>query len=120
MGDSYLKKNVALNAVIMLYSTSSIFSKNASAYSFFDYRFYVFYGGMIAVLAIYAILWQQIIKYIPLGVAYANKAFSIAWGMLWGVLIFDEKLSAGKCIGAAIVIGGVLWFSLDNRKNMYE
>lgn len=73
--------------------------------------FIIFYGGMILLLGIYAIFWQQIIKRLPLTLAFANKAVTVIWGMVWGVLIFHEHLSVGKFVGAAVIIAGIVLYN---------
>lgn len=59
----------------------------------------------------YAIGWQQIIKHMPLASAYVNKAATVLWGLVWGLLIFKESLTPGKIIGAVIVAVGVVLFA---------
>ena len=61
-------------------------------------------------LGIYAIVWQQIIKKLPLTVAYANKAITVVWGILWGILFFDESISFFKILGAMIIIAGIVLY----------
>ena len=68
------------------------------------------------ILAVYAIGWQQIIKTMPLSVAYANRAVTVAWGMIWGFLIYSEKITSGKIIGSLIVISGVILFAFSDNK----
>ena len=63
---------------------------------------------------VYAIGWQQVIKRLPLTMAYANRAITIVWGIIWGLLFFNEKLNAGKIIGAVIVIAGVLLYVTES------
>ena len=70
--------------------------------------FVFWYALVILNLGIYAIVWQQIIKHLPLNTAYANKAVTIAWGILWGVLFFHEQVKWNMLVGAAIVIVGVI------------
>ena len=55
--------------------------------------------------------WQQIIRILPLTTAFANKAVTTAWGLLWGLLFFHEQITIGKIVGVALVIGGVVLFS---------
>ena len=55
----------------------------------------------------YAILWQQALKKFSLVVAYANKSFLVIWGIMWGTLIFGEKVTANMVIGALIIILGI-------------
>lgn len=40
------------------------------------------YGLVILTPGVYAIVWQQIIKRLPLTAAHANKAVTIVWGFL--------------------------------------
>ena len=74
-------------------------------------RFLVNYGGLIFIMLVYAVGWQQIIKHLPLIAAYANKATTVVWGVLWGVLFFHEDLSAGKIVGVLLVIAGVMLYA---------
>ena len=66
------------------------------------------YALVLLNLGVYAIVWQQIIKHLPLTTAYANKAIGIVWGILWGILIFHEQLKWNMIVGAIIVIIGVI------------
>ena len=59
-------------------------------------------------LGVYAIVWQQIIKKLPLNTAYSNKAVIIAWGILWGALFFGEAVKWNMILGAVIVVIGVI------------
>lgn len=98
--------------MLAIYSLSSVCSKLAAGYPFMSPGFILFYGGMIALLGFYAIAWQQVIKRLPLTTAYANKAVTLIWGIIWGVIFFHEKITPTKVIGAAIVLLGVVLFSL--------
>lgn len=106
---------IFLHLLLMLYSTSGIFSKLAAGQPFLSLRFCLYYGVVILLLGIYALVWQQIIKCLPLTVAFANKAVTVVWGMVWGVLWFQEQLTAGKLIGAVLVISGVVLFAQADR-----
>jgi drug/metabolite transporter (DMT)-like permease len=103
-----------LHIILCLFSLSGLFSKLASGESFLSINFCLFYGGVILILGIYAICWQQIIKRMPLSLAYANKAITVIWGMIWGILIFKEQLKIQQVIGAVIVIVGVVLYSMEN------
>ena len=57
----------------------------------------------------------------PLTLAYANKAVTVIWGMVWGVLFFGESITVTKAIGAVVVIFGVVLYSFeDNKKSEVE
>ena len=105
-----IKLYLALHIFLMIYATSSIFSKLAAGKPFMSLPFIFLYGMQILLLAFYAIGWQQFIKRMPLSVAYANKAVSVIWGCVWGVLIFHEHLTAGKIIGGVLVLIGIAMY----------
>ncbi len=105
-----------LHAALMFSSLGGICSKTASGKAFLSFEFCVFYSLEILILGVYALLWQQIIKKIPLNVAYANKAVSLIWGMIWGTVIFKEHISPANLIGAAVVLSGVLLMVTGGEK----
>ena len=114
---SEAKALVALHVLLAVYSLSSVCAKLASGFGFMSLGFIGCYGGMIALLGVYAIGWQQIIKRLPLTYAYANKAVTVLWGIVWGVLLFQEQVSAFKLLGAAVVLAGVVLFSLAEKED---
>ena len=107
---------IALHILLLFYSFGGVCSKIASGTPFLSVKFIVYYGGLIAVLGVYAIVWQQIIKRLPLTFAYSNKAVTVVWGMIWGMCFFGETITAQKAIGAVIVIVGVILYSLSDKK----
>lgn len=108
---------LALHLLLMLYSTSGILSKTAAKYPFMSPGFILSYGGMIAVLGVYAIGWQQVIKRIPLTTAYANRAVTVIWGIIWGAVLFHEGVSPLKVVGALVVLAGVVLFALVDSED---
>ena len=112
MSASRGKTLLALHALLALYSLCSICGKLAAGFEFMSPGFVLCYGGMIGVLGVYAIGWQQVIKRMPLTSAYANKAVTIVWGIVWGVLLFHEAVTPAKLMGAAVVLAGVVLFSI--------
>lgn len=110
------KTILALNALLMFFSLGGIFSKLASKQPFLSLKFILCYGALLFIMFVYAIGWQQIIKRLPLTMAYANRAITIVWGIIWGLLFFNEKLNLGKVIGAVIVIAGVLLYVTESEE----
>lgn len=98
---------VGLHLAIFLYSTTGIFTKMASGTPFLSVRFVLFYGAVILLMLIYAILWQQFLKIMPLNTAYANRSVSTVWTMLFGALLFHERITWTMILGAVIIIVGV-------------
>ncbi len=106
---------LGLHLLLGVYSFSDVFSKFAAGTSFGSVLFFVFYGLVLVLLAIYALGWQQVIKRIPLTSAYANRAVTIIWGMLWGVVFFGESITLGKLVGAAIIMSGIVLFAMADK-----
>ena len=104
---------VGLQLVLLIYSTSGILSKSAAQADFLSTRFFLLYGGMLALMAFYALAWQQIIKRVPLSTAFANKAVVTFWSVVWGRLIFQEKITTGKFIGIVIILTGIILLTTE-------
>ena len=98
---------IILHIMFMLFSLGAVASKTAANSEFLSLRFFFFYGIVLGGLFIYAIVWQQMLKRLPLVTAYANKAVTVVWGIIWGRVFFGEAVTVRKIIGAIIVIMGV-------------
>ncbi len=107
------KSIIILHIVLALYSLFGIASKLAAQEEFLSFRFIMLYGAVIVNLGVYAIVWQQLLKRIPVITAYANKAVTVVWGILWGYLFFGEKITVLKIVGAIVIIIGVLFVVFD-------
>ncbi len=106
-----IKIYVLLHLLLLLFSFSPVFSKLAATQDFLSLPFILYYGASVGILGIYALGWQQIIKRLPLGAAYANRAVAVVWGMVWGLLFFSESISLQKVMAAAVIVCGVLLFA---------
>ena len=105
------KHLIALHFLLALYSCGGILSKLASGQPFLSLGFCICYGGLLMILAVYAVGWQQVIKHMPLTSAYANRAVTVVWGVVWGVLVFHEGVSVLQLVGCALVVAGVALFA---------
>lgn len=113
---SNIKRYVLLHILLLVFSLSSVCSKLAAQEDVMSFKFIMMYGFVIMLLGVYAIFWQQIIKNMPLTAAYANRAITVFWGMLWGLIIFKERITPGKVMGAVLVISGIILFALSDRE----
>ena len=116
MANGRIKILFALHMLLMVYSMSGICSKKAASVSFLSLEFCLFFGGVIFLLMIYALGWQQIIKRLPLTTAFANKAVTVVWGIVWGILFFHESLTITKVIGAIFVVSGVALYANSDEE----
>lgn len=117
-----MKKNslftyAALQFMVAVYACAGIFSKLAARYSFLSLKFCMFYALMIAALFVYAIGWQQVIKRVELTAAYSAKAAAVIWGLIWGAVIFHERITLPKIAGIILVFAGLLiYFTGDGQR----
>lgn len=107
---------IYLHILLFIYSLGAICSKLAGEQTFLSFKFILFYGLVLANLFLYAIIWQQILKKMSLVTAYANKAITVVWGMLWGILLFKEKITVWNIFGAIIIIIGIVLVVTDDKR----
>ena len=105
--DGY-KNYFLLHCVLFVYVIAALLEKFSGRYEFLSHHFIFFYIIVVGVLGVYAFLWQQALKRIDLNVAYANKSVTVIWGIILGVLLFNESLSVTTIIGAIIVFIGII------------
>lgn len=105
-----------LQLAVLVYSLSTVCANFAAQHEFLSPGYVFFFGLEFAVLAIYAILWQQAIKRFQLSVAYANRSTSLLWSMLWSFIIFSQGITPSKALGAVLVMAGVVVMNLDEGK----
>ncbi len=83
----------------------------AAKQDFLSFKFCFFYSLIILLLGLYAVGWQQIIKRLPLTTAFANKAVTVIWGLVWGRFFFAEPITIGKIVGVILVVIGIVVFA---------
>lgn len=107
---------VALHVLLAVYSVSNVFSKLAAEAPFMSWRFVLSYGMVLLILGVYAIGWQQVIKRMPLTTAYANKAVTVVWGIVFGMLFFGEEVSPLMLLGALVIIAGIVLYAFEEGR----
>lgn len=108
-----IKNLIALQAIIVIYTVSSVMAKMISANRGEPVKALVFFGLEFLALAVYAVLWQQMLKRFELSVAYANRAMAILWSMIWAVIFFHEKITMRNIIGILLVLAGTIIVNMD-------
>lgn len=111
-----IRNFILLHVLLFVYSLGGVFSKLAAGEDFFSVPFFIFYSMVLVIMAVYAIGWQQIIKKFPLSLAFANKAITLVWGFLWGLLLYNEPVSWQKIVGILLVMVGIYTYSLSREK----
>lgn len=109
-----------LHISLLFSSLSGVCSKLASGYTdnIFSIQFVFWFGLVFVIMFSYAIIWQQVLKRMPLTVAYANKPVTLIWGIIWGRLIFGEKITWNMLAGAAVIFLGI--YLVTSRKSENE
>lgn len=102
-----VKQIAFMQGAVIVYSFCGVFQKLASGYPMISIQFLLFYGCSVGILFVYAILWQIILKKVPLTTAYSNRAVAMIWSLVWSFLLFQETISWNKVVGAVIICYGV-------------
>lgn len=100
-------KNIIIAIILYIFmSLSSVLMKFASLQSILFNKVLLYFSS-IAVLGIFAILWQKLLKGNNLSTVYAFKSTTIIWGMIFGVIFFNENISIQMIIGSIVTAIGV-------------
>jgi len=105
---SKVKTHILLYTCYLVYSLSLVAAKFAGEHPLVSLPALSLYGVSFFLLGFFAIIWQQVLKVMPLTMAYANRAVVILYGMMWGALLFAEEIRWNMIIGAIIIAGGVV------------
>ncbi|MDE7205504.1 MAG: EamA family transporter [Lachnospiraceae bacterium] len=109
-------KNIALlQGVIIIYTISSVMSKEASASGGDLLRFSFFFVMEFVMLGVYALLWQQMIKRFALSVAYSNRSMAVVWSMVWAVIFFHDTITIQNIVGVVLVVAGIWIINTDTE-----
>jgi drug/metabolite transporter (DMT)-like permease len=109
-----------LQFAVMIYSINTVVAKFVSNEVFGSPKFLMLYFLEFCVLGVYAIFWQQLIKRFELSIAYANKAMTLLWSLLWSIVIFHEGVTLPKIAGVILVIIGTIVINGGDSKDSTE
>ena len=99
---------VALVGINMLYACVGICTKMAAMQPPMSWLYMLWFGGAVAIIGAYAILWQQILKRIELSTAYMFKGTTLIFTMLIAALLFGEAITVPNILGSLIIITGII------------
>ena len=101
---------------IAIYSSVGVFTRMAADYPFMSWPYVLLIGGAVAVLGLYAILWQQIIQRMELGVAYMFKGLGVVFALLICHFVFGEVITLNNILGAVLIVLGITMFAWGDRR----
>ena len=111
-----VKDFLLLHATLFLYAVVSVLGKAAGVRLAVRETepAVVFMALEFVALGVYAVLWQQTLKRMPLSFAYSNKGVCTLWTCLFGIVFFGETLTLGKALGILTVLAGV-WLVVSDH-----
>ncbi len=91
----------------MLYACVGICTKQAAMCPMGSWRYLLWFGGAVAIIGVYALLWQQVLRRIELSTAYMFKGTTLIFTMLIAALLFGEAITVMNIIGSVLIIAGI-------------
>ena len=110
MNHSSIRYDILIG-INIIYACTAIFTKMASRYGFLSWNYMLWVIGAVLVMGIYAFLWQQVIKRIPLSTAFMFKGTSLIFVLLLSALLFGEQITISNILGSVIIISGIALFA---------
>lgn len=100
----------------IIYALVSIFTKYSSKQVFLSLEYFIGLIGAVILLLLYALLWQQIIKRMPISDAYMFKGTSIVFVLLLSAWLFEEIITWQNIVGSIIIILGIALFAKADKE----
>ncbi|MCL2222458.1 MAG: EamA family transporter [Oscillospiraceae bacterium] len=105
---SKIKTYAVIYLCYLLYSITMVVAKFAGEHPIYSMQALGLYALAFTLFGCFAIIWQQVLKRLPLTVAHANRAVTILYGMIFGAVLFSETISLNMIIGALIIVAGIV------------
>ena len=97
-----------LHISLLINSLPGVASKLAGRYGVLSSGFLFFCALSIFLLGVFAVVWQQVLRHMSLTFALTNKPITVIYSLIWGALIFGEKIRPGMVIGSLVIIAGIM------------
>ena len=105
------KQVLSLLAVFLLYSFEPIAAKYTSQQTLGSLSFWLGLGAVFGILGLYAILWQQLLKKIPLSTAYMFRGSTLIYVLILSAILLGDSITIFNCIGTGMIIAGIALFA---------
>lgn len=63
---------------------------------------------IIIIYALYALIWQYVLKHLSLTVAYMTKSSVLIWSLLWAYIFFDQHITLDNILSVLLIITGIV------------
>ena len=107
------KQIISLLVVFLLYSFEPIAAKYTSQQELFSGTFWFGLCVIFGVLGLYAILWQQLLKHIPLSTAYMFRGSTLIYVLILSVILLGDSITVFNCIGALMIVTGIALYAKE-------
>ena len=97
-----------LVSAFLIYSTTGVFTKFASGEIFLSMTYMLYFSMVIVAMGIYAVMWQLILKRVPLSQAYLYKSMTVFFSLFFAFSIFNEEVTWKNMLGAVLIISGII------------
>lgn len=114
-----MSKRLSLGALVLLffafllYSTIGVFSKLTSTQVFMSKGSIYLFSLVIVAMGGYAIMWQMVLKFVPLTQAYLFKSSTVIFSLMYAFFLFREHISFQNILGAFFIMAGIITNSLS-------
>ena len=102
---------LALVGINLIYACTYICMKMASPHEFLSTPYLLWLFGAVGVMGIYAVLWQQVLAWVPLSTAYMFKGTSLVFVLLLSALLFQEGITLQNVLGSVIIVAGIILYA---------
>lgn len=102
---------VWLLGVNLLYALVSLLAAMVARLPMFSLMFLLGVGGVFLLFGLYAIVWQQLLKRLPLSLAYMFKGTSLLFVLLLSALFLGDAITWQNLVGAVLIIVGIVLFA---------
>ena len=106
---------VKIQIIICFFSMINVLSKYASKFDFLTWKFILIYCGVLFSFILYAFFWQKLLKKHSLFKVYSNRALLVVYSLIWGILLFAEKVTVYNILGIILIIVGIIVVFSDDK-----
>ena len=108
---------IILILAVGIYSSVGIFMRLAAAHPFLSGIYIAFVACAVAVLGLYAVIWQQILGRMNLGLAFVFRGLGILFTLLICHFVFSETITMNNMVGAGLIVMGIILFAWMDKKD---
>lgn len=97
-----------LIVAFLIYSMTGIFTKMSSMQEMLSIPYIQYFALVILSMAVYAVLWQIILKRVELTQAYLFKSLTVVFSLFFAWSIFHEVITLKNLIGCGFIVAGIV------------